>query len=143
MERKFRQVLGEQGNQPCVMRPWRYLTEINLIPLNKELHTKNTPTSQGTGDFFGNLSGTLQRQGRHGMRLPAFYIVSIYLTMANGLTEAGAVPMPHCQLGNLVIEVYETFHNNLAGTGAATLLGIVPGGLDVGFCFHSALPFAG
>ena len=51
--------------------------------------------------------------------------------------------MAHRQQCDLVVEFDEPFDNDLAGTGAATALRMVPGALDVARAAHDALALAG
>ena len=79
----------------------------------------------------------------HGLRLPGLAIVAVLLAMADRLAEVNAVDGADGQQGDLVIELHEALDNHPAAAGAAALLGILPGILQVLLAAQQALPLAG
>ncbi len=85
---------------------------------------------------------------RHRLRLPGFLIITIFLTMANRLTETGhritvAVFMANGQQRDFKIKIDKTFNNHFALAGAAAFLRISPGAGQLTLLTHKALSFAG
>ena len=62
--------------------------------------------------------------------------------MANGITETGAIHMPHRELGNFIIKIHKPLDNHLARTGPAACLRIFPRGIYIGLTLHRALALA-
>ena len=77
------------------------------------------------------------------MGLPGFAVVSLFLPMPDGRTEARAPDVPDGQKRDLVIERHEPFHDDPSRAGPSGGLGVVPGRLGLGFVAGHALPLAG
>ena len=63
--------------------------------------------------------------------------------MPNRLAVTNPTFVPDGEQGDFVVEVYEAFDNDLACTGSAAGLGILPGSLNIIFTAYGALTFAG
>ena len=63
--------------------------------------------------------------------------------VADGLEGRGSADVADRQHGDLVVEIHESFHDDPAGAGTATFLGVVPGGVDVFGFLDGALAVTG
>ena len=140
--------LGAQRDQPRVVRARRDFAEPHLLALHKQLHTKQAQPAQVIGHGLGNLARFFQCRRVHGVRLPAFNIVTGLLNVAHWVAEMrfdltispfGA----HGQLGDFVIKVDKTFDDHASLGHTATCHGVIPGGCHIGRAVDLALPLAG
>src|SRR5690606_9949758 len=74
---------------------------------------------------------------------PGFVIVAPDLTMANRRAERSAAGMTYGEQSDFVVEIDEALHDHPPLARAAALLGIVPGGAQVGVGLQHALALAG
>ena len=63
--------------------------------------------------------------------------------MADRFAELGSRYRPDRQEGNFVVEIYETFHNHTASTGASSALSFLPGRFYIIGRFERALAMSG
>jgi len=143
MQGKLRQVLGDHGDHAGIMRAWRYLAEDDIAPLDEQFYPEDTASAKCCRYFPGNIAGTGKSLFTHGLWLPGLAVITVYLHMADGFSEAGPPGMADGELGDFIIKVYKTFNDDLAGTGAAALLCVFPGGINFGVIPDGALPLAG
>ena len=125
------------------MRTWRYFAEEHLLAADKHLHAKNSVTAQGVGNLFGDILRLLQGFLAHGLCLPGLTIVAVHLVMAYGIQESGAATVADGKQGNLIVKLNKALHNHFSGTGAATLLGDIPGPVGIGRRLADALSMSG
>ena len=137
------EILRDEGDQPGVMGARRHLAEDDVVALDEELDPEQAAATERLGDLAGHVLGGGQRLVRHRMRLPGLAVVALDLGVTDRCAEAGAAGVADRQHRDLVVEIDEALDDDLALAGTATLLGVVPGGLDVGGGFDQALALAG
>ncbi len=139
--------LGDEGNQPSVVRARADLAEPHLLALDEQFHAENAAPAQRLGDAPRHVAAALQRYRVHGVRLPAFHIVTGHLHMADGFAEVGAhgavgAHAAHGELGDFIIEVDEALDDHAALRHAPARHRRLPGGAHVGRAVELALPLA-
>ena len=131
MQFEFVQALRAHRDHAGVMRARADFAEPHLVGLDEQLDAEDTQSAQIVGDFFGDVARALQRQRRHRHRLPAFHIIAVHLHMADGRAEvrfdvAAGADRAHGELGDLIIEIDETFDDDPPLIHTRTAGGIIP-----------------
>jgi hypothetical protein len=86
---ELREVLGTQGDHARVVGPRRDLAEVDLVAAHEELDAEQARAAQGAGHLRGDLlAAARSAAGAHGLRLPGFAVVAVFLAVADGLAEA-------------------------------------------------------
>ena len=81
----------------------RHFAEKHLIPFHEELDAKNTPPTENFGNSLGIPLGFPKSQVGHGVRLPGFTVISIYLNMTDRFAKGSPLGMPDSELGDLIV----------------------------------------
>ncbi len=143
MQGEFGEVLRDERDHTGVMRARGDFAENHLVTANKQLHAEEAIAAQRQDGLAGDRLRAFQRQGAHLLRLPGFAVIAIFLTVANRVTEMNAVHGADGQQGDLEIKLHNTFNDHTTGSGATTLLGIIPRLVQRAAVADKALPFTG
>src|SRR3989344_5049737 len=126
------------------------LADPHHVPLDEEPHAERALSAEVVGDGLGDVARALQRQGRHGLGLPALDVVAADLLVADVLAKvcgylaqlcapAGGA---HGQLRDLVVEVDEALDDDAAVADPPAFPRLGPGLGDVGGAIDLALALA-
>ncbi len=143
MQGELGEILRNQRHHAGIVRARGDFAENHLVTADKQFHAKQPIAAQSQHRLAGNLLRPRQRQGAHLLRLPGLAIIAIFLTMTNRIAEMDAICGADGQEGDFEIKLYDAFDNHAAGTGAATLLGVVPGVVQRAAVADKALSFPG
>ncbi|MEA3220435.1 MAG: hypothetical protein OZX49_01543 [Immundisolibacter sp.] len=94
---ELRQALAGQGDQAGVVRARADLAEPDLVAAHEQLHAKNAAPAERLRDAPGDVLRPGQGGVAHELRLPAFHVIAVHLTVADRLAKAGFGVAVHAQ----------------------------------------------
>ena len=112
---KLREII-EKEKPDLIIPEVEAIATPTLVQLEKEGYHV-IPTANAT--FLTMNRKGIRQLAHETLGLPGFAVVTIHLMMANRIKERSAPGVTDGEQRNLVIELHEAFHDDLAGTGPA------------------------